>query len=342
MRKWIQLLLPLVLVITGGCSNSPNANKESGLSGKIGLVTDTGGLNDESFNQTSWKGLTDLKAETGFDIKALESKRDEDYIPNLTKFAREPRNMTWGIGFKFEKAIPELATRFPNVRFGIVDSNLGGKVPSNVTALTFTDHEGSFIVGAIAALKTKTNKLGFVGGISSPLVKKFESGFRAGVNYVNPKVEVTVAYAESFTDETKGRSLASSMYNNGVDIIYHAAGGVGKGIFNEAKTREKGKFWVIGVDTDQSNLAPDHTLTSMVKKLDVAIQKISKEILNGANHSGKVIEYGLKEDGVGYPETTKKHVSKDILIKVNKFRDDVIKGLIKVPQTEEQLVKFLK
>jgi basic membrane protein A len=344
MRRALAVLASLALICTA-CAVGQKKGGEAGKTAekfKVGMVTDTGGLNDESFNETAWRGIKRAERELGADVKALESKRDEDYVPNLTKMAREKRNIIWGIGFKFEKAIPEVASQFKNVQFGIVDSNLGGNVPSNVTAVTFKEEEGSFLVGAIAGLMTKTGKIGFIGGITSPLIKKFEIGFRAGVHAVNPKAKVQVAYAESFTDATKGRSLARAMYDGGVDIVYHAAGGVGKGLFDEVKTRQKGKYWAIGVDMDQSRLAPDHTLTSMIKRVDVAVFDVTRSVKEGKHQAGKVAEYGLKENGVGYSETTKRHVGEDVLKKVDAFRQKIVNKQLTVPKTEQELADFMK
>jgi len=338
-KAWAALLLCLTLAVTAiGCAGQQSGGSANGF--KVGMVTDTGGLNDESFNQISWEGIKRTQKELGADIKPLESKRDEEYIPNLSKFAREGRNIIWGIGFKFEKAIPDVANQFPDSYFGIVDSNLGGKIPKNVTAVTFKEEEGSFLVGVVAGMTTKTNKVGFIGGITSPLIKKFEAGYIAGVKAANPNVEVVSAYAESFTDATKGRSLAQNMYNSGVDIIYHASGGVGKGLFDEVKTREKGKFWAIGVDMDQSSLAPDHTLTSMVKRVDNAVFDITKQLKENKLKKGTQVVYGLKENGVGLAENTSKHVSEDVLKKVEELKQKIINGEIKVPATVEEAKNF--
>ncbi|SFJ24330.1 BMP family lipoprotein [Thermoflavimicrobium dichotomicum] len=339
-RAWLSLLLSSVLVLAVGCSGQKGAegggDKAAGF--KLGLVTDTGGLNDQSFNQISWEGAKRAQKELGVDIQPLESKRDDDYIPNLTKFAREKRDIIWATGFKFEKVIPEVAEQFPNVHFGIVDSNLGGKIPKNVVAVTFKEHEGSFLAGVAAALTTKTNKIGFIGGISSPLIKKFESGFRAGVKAANPKAQVTVAYAESFNDVTKGRSLAKNMYNSGIDVIYHAAGGVGKGLFDEVKTRDKGKYWAIGVDMDQSGLAPDHTLTSMVKRVDTAIFNITKDLKEKKLETGKEVQLGFKENALDLAKS--QHLKPDVMKKIEEYKQKIINGEIKVPKTEAELASF--
>ncbi|MBA4494395.1 BMP family protein [Paenactinomyces guangxiensis] len=340
-KSWIALILSAVFILAVGCNGQQQGTGKGEGGFKVGMVTDTGGLNDESFNQTAWEGIKRTKSELDADIKALESKRDEDYVPNLTKFAREGRDITWAVGFKFEKSIPDVAKRFPDAQFGIVDTNLGGKIPENVTAVTFKEEEGSFLMGVIAGLTTKTNKVGFIGGISSPLIKKFESGFRAGVHAANPNVTVQVAYAESFTDATKGRSLAQNMYNSGIDVIFHASGGVGKGLFDEVKTREKGKYWAIGVDMDQSSLAPDHTLSSLIKRVDVAVFDITKELKEGKLKSGKEVVLGLKEGGVDIAENSGKHVSPDVLKKVDEFKQKIINGEIKVPKNEDELKQFL-
>lgn len=197
------------------------------------------------------KGKKDLGAK----IKYLESKRDEDYLPNLTRFARRNRISSGESALNSTKR----SRKWP-ISSRIINSGswttTRGKIPDNVVAVTFKEEEGSFLMGVIAGSMTKTDKVGFIGGISSPLIKKFEVGFKAGVRAVNPKAKVTAVYAESFTDVSKGRSLASNMYNDGADIIYHSAGGVGKGLFDEVKTREKGKYWAIGVDPISPNWLP--------------------------------------------------------------------------------------
>ncbi|TCS92573.1 BMP family lipoprotein [Hazenella coriacea] len=345
-KRIIGMILSVVILIMVGCNNMNQPKTGGGAGAKkqdqlsAGLVTDTGGLNDESFNQISWAGLTRAQKELGADIKALESKRDEDYVPNLTKFAREKRDIIWAIGFKFEKALPQVAKQFSNVKFGIVDSNLGGNIPPNVTAITFKEEEGSFLMGVIAGMMSKTNKVGFIGGISSPLIKKFEVGYTAGVRAANPKATVKVAYAESFSDATKGRSLAQNMYNHGVDIIFHASGGVGKGLFDEVKTREKGKYWAIGVDMDQSSLAPDHTLSSMIKRVDQAVFDVIQKVKNNELKMGQELLYGLKEEGVNYAPNTQKHVPADILKKVDEYKQKIVSGEIKVPKTGAELASF--
>lgn len=343
-KGWVLLLSLFLVFSAAGCGSGREGQADRPTDDQAafsaGMVTDTGGLNDESFNQTAWEGMKRLEKELGVNVRYLESKRNADYVPNLSHFAREGRDIIWGLGYKFENAIPQVARQFGNAKFGIVDSNLGGNIPPNVVAVTFKEHEGSFLMGVIAGLTTKTDKVGFIGGISSPLIKKFEVGYRAGVKAVNPEAEVKVAYAESFEDVAKGRSLAQNMYNSGVDVIYHAAGGVGKGLFNEVKTREKGKYWAIGVDMDQSPLAPDHTLSSMIKRVDVAVYEVTKQLKENKFQGGKEVVLGLKENGVDIAETTGRHVPDEVLKRVEDFRQKIISGEIKVPSTDEELNSF--
>ncbi|WP_052807477.1 BMP family lipoprotein [Risungbinella massiliensis] len=340
-KKWTGAIVAISLIGTAcaNANNNENQTTNQGNGGKdtfqIGMVTNVGGINDQSFNEITWTGLTRAGKELPADVKYLESKREDDYVPNLTRFAREKRDLIWGVGFKFEKALPEVAKRFPEQTFGVVDTNLNNQVPKNVAAITFREEEGSYLMGVMAGLTTKTNKVGFVGGISSPLIKRFEVGYRAGVKAVNPKATVQVAYTESFTDATKARSIASNMYNGGADVIYHAAGGAGKGVFDEAKTRDVGKYFVIGADLDQSNLAPNHTLSSMVKRLDKAVYDFSKQVKDRTATLGTVTDLGLKEDGIAYPYS--KYVTPEVKAKVEEYKQKIVQGQIKVPKTEAEL-----
>ncbi|OYD09506.1 BMP family lipoprotein [Paludifilum halophilum] len=330
---WIVLL---VFVTACGNTGGPDSGFDAA------FVTDADGLTDGSFNQTAWDGLKRAEKELDADIDYLESKKDGDYIPHLTQFARNDRDIIWGVGFKLEKAISEVANRFPEKKFGMVDSNLGGNIPDNVVAIAFKEEEGSFLMGVIAGKMTKTDKVGFLGGITSPVIKRFESGFRAGVHAVNPDAEVLVSYTEDFNDTAKGRSLAADMYNGGADIIYQAAGKAGKGLFHEVKTREQNKYWAIGVDRDQSAMAPDRTLTSMVKRVDVAVFDIMKELKRGAFAGGKEVKLGLKEGGVAIAETSDKHVPEEVLKEVENYKMKIVKGKINVPSTEDDLKTFKK
>ncbi|MBT8354000.1 MAG: BMP family ABC transporter substrate-binding protein, partial [Desulfofustis sp.] len=194
-----------------------------------------------------------------------------------------------------------------------------------------------FLVGYIAGKMTKSNKVGFVGGIKFPLIEKFEYGFMAGVKLANPDAEVLRQYAESFTDAAKGKAITNNMYQQGADIVFHASGGVGDGVIEAAK--EKGK-WAIGVDKDQNFLAPDNVLTSAMKRVDNAIYDIGKRLIAGEFAGGETVVYNLKNDGVGIAPTSDKHVPAKILIEVDDLVAKIKAGEIVVPATKEAFDKF--
>lgn len=357
MKKVYQLSLVMLLaftVILAGCGkNNNNSGNEASNAGtatnapaeataaptdapktdvKVGLVTDVGGVNDKSFNQSAWEALQALEKESGIEIKYLQSKSNADYEPNLNQFVKGGYNLTWGIGFDLGDAVKKVATENPNANLAIIDSVV--EAP-NVESVTFSENEGSFLVGVVAGLTTKTNKVGFIGGMESPVIKRFEVGFIAGVKAVNPNATVKVTYAGAYDKPDVGKSLAATLYNDGNDIIFPAAGATGNGVFNEAKSRNKAggaKVWVIGVDKDQSlEFGDDVTLTSMIKRVDEAVKKVSQQVVDGTFKGGTTTVLGLKDNGVGLPETSKANVSAEILAKVDEYSKQIIDGTIKVP-----------
>ncbi len=350
MKKKAGILLSLTLAastILGACGNTnKESDKKEGKGNnnfKVGMVTDVGGVDDKSFNQSAWEGLTafgkENKLKENEEYRYLQSSKESDYVPNLTKFGETNYDLTFGIGFLMQKSIEKVAGQFPKNQFAIVDAVVN---KPNVTSITFKDHEGSFLVGVVAAMTTKSNKVGFIGGVKSPLIEKFESGFKAGVKAVNPNIEIVSQYAEAFDKPEKGSVLASAMYGQGVDVIYHASGATGNGVFTEAKNRKKKgeNVWVIGVDRDQTQegMPENVTLTSMVKRVDVAVEKVSQEAKDGKLQGGKTEEFGLKDDGVGIAKTTDnvKKVNPEILTKVEDYKKKIINGEIKVPSTPDE------
>ncbi|MDM5338128.1 BMP family protein [Fictibacillus enclensis] len=311
---------------------------------KVAMVTDTGGVDDKSFNQSAWEGLqkfgkdNDLKK--GTDFKYLQSTAASDYAPNLNSLVRDNYKLVYGIGFLMQQDIQKVAKQQPKAQLALVDSVVPEK---NVASITFKEHEGSFLVGLIAGMQTKTNKVGFVGGVDSELIKKFENGFKAGVKTANPKAEIFVQYAGDFNKAEKGQAIANTFYGKGADIIYHAAGGTGKGVFTEAKNRSKNgeKVWVIGVDRDQheEGMPENVTLTSMVKRVDKAVEEVSKQTMDGKFPGGKTVEFGLDQDGVGIAPH-KENVSKDALAKVDEYKKKIQDGDITVPKTDKEYKTF--
>lgn len=303
-KKLLATVLAAVMTtaMLAGCSNSGSPSSSGASQFKVAMVTDTGGVNDQSFNQSSWEGLQAFGKSTGTTVKYLESKQATDYESNLDKLADDNNNLIWGIGFAMADAVTNAAKANPSISYAIID-NAYPNTPSNVTGVVFRAQESSFIVGYIAGKTTKTNKVGFIGGITGDVIDQFQYGYQAGVDYaakeLNKKIDVSVQYANSFSDSAIGKAIASKMYSDGCDVVFHAAGGVGTGVIEAAKEANK---WVIGVDRDQSSLAPSNVLTSALKRVDKAIQLISKDKKDGKTIGGKTYAYGLKEDCVGIPE----------------------------------------
>lgn len=311
----------------GGAANAPTA--------KIGMVTDVGGVNDNSFNQSAWEGLTKLRTDLGMpedNVKYLQSTGDADYIPNLTQFVKDKWDLTWGIGYLMGDHVKKVAQENPEAKLAIIDAVV--EAP-NVESVVFKEHEGSFLVGVVAGKMTKSNKIGFVGGIDIPVIKRFEAGFIEGVKAVNPDAQVIPVYTGAFDKPDLGKSAASQLYGQGADIVFQAAGSTGDGVFNEAKDRKtKGEnVWVIGVDKDQSlTFGDDVTLTSMMKRVDEAVHRVSKGVVDGKFEGGKVVTLGLAENGVGLAETSNKNVPEDVLKLVDDYKNKIIKGKITVPE----------
>lgn len=320
-------------------SNKGSEKKETKSDIKISMVTDTGGVNDKSFNQSSWEGLQNFAEKTGAKVSYIESTQETDYTTNIDKQVDEGNQLVWGIGFAMANAIQEAADMNDDVNFAIVD-NAYEEVPENVTCVTFNAQDSSFMVGYAAGLTTKTDSVGFVGGVSSAIIDQFEYGYRAGVQYaakeLGKEIKVDAQYADSFTDAAKGKAIATAMYSNGCDIVFHAAGGVGIGVIEAAQEADK---FVIGVDTDQSNLAPKNVLTSALKRVDVAVANISEKFANGDKIGGQVFTYGLKDGGVGIPENNP-NMDPEVYKKTIAIQDEITAGKIVPPYNKKTFEEF--
>ena len=354
MKKWLSLSMIFALAATmlaacgGGnaeqpadetpaaeqpAAETPAAEQPANSDVKIGMVTDFGGVNDNSFNQSAWEGLQAFSKTSGVEVNYLQSAQDSDYIPNLNQFVQEGWSLIWGIGFLLQDAILEVANQNPDAKFAIIDGVVDAP---NVASVTFKEHEGAFLVGVVAGLMTESNKIGFVGGIDIPVIQRFEAGFRAGIAAVNPDAEVIENYTGSFAAADQGKAAAATMYNQGADIIFHAAGATGDGVFNEAQEQKAaGKnVWVIGVDKDQSiTFGNDITLTSMMKRVDQAVQQVSQSVADGSFAPG-MVNLGIAENGVGLPENNP-NVPADVLAKVQEFSDKIKNGEIVVPESAQ-------
>jgi basic membrane protein A len=339
--KFAALLAASALAL-GACGSSDSAGTDTGSSSapksdvKVGMAYDVGGRGDQSFNDSAAAGLDKAKADFG--ITADESEAQNGEAEN----AREERLRTFAdagydpiiaVGFAYAAAVDKVSDEYPDVHFAIIDDESIQK--DNVADLVFSEEQGSFLVGAAAALKTKTDHIGYIGGVETPLLQKFEAGYVAGATTVNPDIKIDTAYLSQppdfsgFGDPAKGKTTAQGMYDDGADIVYAAAGGSGAGVFEAAS---ESKTWAIGVDSDQYKTADpsvkDVILTSMLKNVDVAVYNYLKQVVDGTFPSGTT-RYDLAADGVGY--STSGGFIDDITSKLDEYKQQIIDGKITVP-----------
>lgn len=334
-KKIVSLVLAGAMILSlaaCGKTNSGSSDKKSDSKVKIGIVTDVGGVNDGSFNESAWNGLKKAEKKLGIEAKYLESKTDADYQPNIETFIDEDYDMIVCIGYKLAKALTKAAKNNPDKKFAIVDDASLAK-EKNVTSLMFEAAQSSYLVGYAAGLTTKTNNIGIVLGMSTDLMHEFGYGYVAGAIDANKDIKVQQINANSFADTAAGKTAANTMISNGADIIFHAAGGTGLGVIDACK---EAKIWAIGVDSDQSKVAPDTILTSAMKRVDNAVYAIAKATKEGKVKAG-VEHFSLKDGGVDIAPTTK-NLAPEVIEKVKEVKKKIIAGEIKVPKTEEEFV----
>jgi basic membrane protein A len=300
------------------------------------MVTDTGGLGDRSFNDSAYAGLVRAKNDLHVDTTVLQSRSAADYQINMTVLSNKRYDEIFAIGFLMAKDVQEVAERYTKRHFSIIDAVVD--MP-NVTSVTFKEEEGSFLAGALAAMTTKTKTIAFLGGIDIPLLRKFEAGFAAGAREIDPNVKVLVKYVGSFDDVASGKELAGVQFDQGADIIYVAAGKAGLGAIDQVKRR--GNAFVIGVDSDQDGIAPGKILTSMVKRVDIGVFRVSTQ---AAAHKPRPshLTLGLKEGGVGLTDFTytKSVVTADKIATLAKLKALIVGGTLVAPSTREELASF--
>ena len=324
----------------GATSASSSASAPATSDVKVGMAYDVGGRGDQSFNDAAAAGLDKAKAEFGVETKeatAVNGENDAAREERLNQLVDAGFTNIIAVGFAYAKAVGKVAKENPDVHFAIIDDASDDSKGDNVAQLTFAENEGSFLVGAAAALKSKTAHIGFVGGVNVGLINKFEAGYIAGAKAVNKDIKIDSTYLtqppdfSGFGDPAKGKTAAEGMFQGGADVVYHAAGGSGGGVFKAAKAANA---WAIGVDSDQALTAEegvrDVILTSMLKKLDVAVYDYLKKAVGGENAGGNIV-YDLKAGGVGY-STTGGHVD-DIKTKLDDYSAKIISGEITVPDT---------
>ena len=359
-KFWLVMVLALVLAVAAACGGGSGGSGDSGNGGGDGgnggdqgsgeevqpaMVTDVGGLGDQSFNDSANAGLERAAEEFGVETEVLESGAPADYTNNLTQLADNGFTPVYAIGFLMTDALTDVAPQYPDTNFAIVDSVVEAE---NVASLTFREEEGSYLAGVLAGLMTQqdteyTNPddqvVGFLGGQESDLIAKFEAGYTAGVESVCPDCEVLVQYAgstpDAFNDPARGKEISLQQIQQNADIIYHASGATGAGLFEAASEQD---IFAIGVDSNQAELNPDAPiLTSMVKRVDNAVFQTTEAARNGEFPGGEVQTFGLEDDGVGLAPYGRfdDQVPQEVKDQVDQARQGIIDGEIEVPDAPQ-------
>lgn len=334
MKKILAMALALVLVLSMGAAFAEEVDTSRTI--RVGVITDVGGVNDKSFNQTTWEGMQALMEQyPNIEASYLESSTEADYSTNIQTYVDEEYDLIICVGYMLADALRDAAEAYPDQKFAIIDDATNADLP-NVACLMFAQNEASYLVGIVAGMMTESNTVGYVQGMVSDSMNQFGIGYIAGVKAANPDATILQYNANSFADATIGSAAATDMITNGADVIYHAAGGTGSGVIEACATNQ---IWAIGVDTDQSPLAPEYVVTSAMKRVDTAAQDISLAVLNGTFESG-VHTYELANGGVDIAPT-QDLLSEEVIAAVEAAKESIIAGEVTVPSTVEELDELL-
>ena len=343
----VKAVLTCLLILTAGllltsCAKRAEAKRE-GCKIRVGIVFDIGGKNDRSFNAAAWEGVKRAQEDMDVCLYDVEPGNPTSIEPAMRAFAEKGFDLVIGVGFAQGPIMQRVATDYPNIHFAIVDGVIfkeDGKTPmDNVASLVFREHEGSYLVGMIAASKSKSGVLGFLGGMDIPLIHKFETGYEEGARAVNPNIKIIDNYVGvtdgAWNNPGKGKELSLAQIEKGADVIFTAAGNSGLGAFDAVeqygKTNGEANKFVIGVDSNQNMVKPGFVLTSMVKRVDNAVYDVVKEVLDGKFQSG-FHAFGLDKDGVAYAmdENNKSLIPPDVITKTEEAKKKIVAGEIKV------------
>lgn len=342
-RILIFVLLAAAAFLASSCASLTEA-KRAGCNTKVGIVFDIGGKNDRSFNAAAWEGVQRAEKDLGICLYDVEPGNPTSIEPAMRAFAEKDFDLIIGVGFAQGPIMQKVADDFPNIKFAIVDGVIfeaDGKTPKqNVASLVFREHEGSYLVGMIAASKSKTGVLGFVGGMDIPLIHKFETGFEEGAKSINPNIKVIDNYVgvsdSAWNNPGKGKELSLAQIEKGADVIFTAAGNSGLGAFDAVEqygrdSNGQANKFVIGVDSNQNGVKPGFVLTSMVKRVDNAVYDVVKEVL-GKQFKGGFHVFGLEKDGVAFSMDANNEgiIPDDVLLKVAEAKRKIVAGEIKV------------
>lgn len=332
LRLFLAILCAVALVFAGSaCRQQEGRAAEDRSKVHVGIVFDIGGKDDRSFNAAAWEGVRRAAKDFPIVLSDIEPGYPSSIEPSMRVFAERGYDLIIGIGFAQTPIMELVAKDYPNVNFAIVD---GFSLLPNVSSLIFKEHEGSFLVGIIAARTSKTGTIGFVGGMDIPLIHKFATGYEEGARSVNPQIKVIANYVgaddTAWNNPGKGYELAQAQIGNGADVIFTAAGNSGLGSFDAVERAGKGHY-VIGVDANQNWVKPGFVLTSMVKRVDNAVYQIIKDRVEG-KFKGGVHVYGLENEGIGYAmdEYNKDLITPEVIQEVEAARQKIISGQIKV------------
>jgi basic membrane protein A len=343
LRHIISLLVVTAALIATGCTERIEARRE-GCAIRVGIVFDIGGKNDRSFNAAAWEGVKRAANDLPICMYDVEPGNPTSIEPAMRAFAEKNFDLIIGVGFAQGPIMQSVATDYPNIKFAIIDGVIfeaDGKTPKqNVASLVFREHEGSYLVGMIAASKSKTGVLGFLGGMDIPLIHRFNKGYEEGALSVNPNIKFVSNYVgvndAAWNNPGKGKELSLAQIEKGADVIFTAAGNSGLGAFDAVEQygkNEKGEAnrFVIGVDSNQNMVKPGFVLTSMVKRVDNAVYDAIKEVLGGKFEGGFHV-FGLDKDGVAYAmdKNNEPLIPGDVILKVEEAKKNIIDGKIKV------------
>ncbi|MGL5900835.1 MAG: BMP family lipoprotein [Lactobacillaceae bacterium] len=333
------------LAMLSACDSNSRNSQHSNSKVRSAIITDASGITDRSFNQSAWEGLTkwgkENKLSKGAGYTYYQSASPSDYTANFNSAAQAGYNLQFGIGFTQEQAVETAAQKNPTINYVIIDANPKSKA-KNLSSATFSDWESAYLAGAAAALTTKTNQIGFIGGQESSVIKEFEKGYIAGAKSVNSKANVEVQYTNSFTDAAKGKSIAHTMYRNGIDVIFQCTGAAGAGVFSEAKAQdialnEKDKVWIIGVDQDQGylgnyvskdNKESNFVLASTTKEVGNVVIDMSNKAKKGKFPGGSSVVYNLKNGGV---DIKYDNMASQVREKLTQLKQDIVSGRVSAP-----------
>ncbi|KKK38912.1 hypothetical protein WQ57_06065 [Mesobacillus campisalis] len=333
------LILVLLLAACSSSESSGGSDSSSGEKVKIAMITSEGGLGDRSYNDSGNEGLKKASDELGAEVKVVEPQDVSEGEKYLTQLAQSGFDLVITLDLGHEKVLKEIAPQYPDTQFAIFNTVVEG---DNITSVLFHEHEGSFLAGALAALVTQDESvnnlngekvISFVGGVDSPGINKFLVGYEEGAKHIDPETKVIVGYSNSFSDPSKGKEITLSQIEQKADVIYQVAGATGEGVIDGAKTKD---VFAIGVDSDQDYIAEGNVLTSVMKRVDVAVFELSKAAQGGSYES--IIELGLKENGVQLSEMkfTKDMINPDHIAKVEEIKEQIINGEIEVTDVTKQ------